>query len=600
MFQVVEVLLKSWYSEDKRKLADVCNGDITVSSTGLGFIHPKTWHQVVKPDMTIWFNPHSISDEKEPEKPAESAGPSYENKVRYTVSYFDENSRNKDSIYLGECAYDERVDFEMADDDNTMPALEEDKHVTTPRESDEIEARDLKAKPTLGPRDRVTSISLTVNSSYLLNVLKSIIEYTTESPDGEQYGLGLGVFDYPYADLYYHMEDLVKYTTDSAGLRTKHSAAFNRKCDEHIDLLMQYLTSQRTIPVEECKKRWGAKIPVVAFATYWLLLKPGTDVYVREDDGSLNAYIVHEVEGGVTNVGGKVTNNHYDVSAWNLVFDGKQITPRLRHVIIGVFDNEREVTSLAMFPTRFKDKIDGGRLKEKLVNRGKRYAAYSKQPSFVQYSGKGLKNNVEVIKLLFPSISADLLQYKRARAVVTHQRAPWMSEDFVSSHLSHLIPFRDTTHIRESIRVPRCECKDCTAAVDIRDTYALEKFSGYHAIQPNGSTETTEHQHMFAFVLKERTYGEFVGNAPCLIHNNVIDLLDVYGLEPPNIAETAIDSLVMDRGNKDLIKAIAQTYTDSNQSDRFSADFIHGKGEGQIILLHGPPGTGKTLTAGIV
>jgi len=65
------------------------------------------------------------------------------------------------------------------------------------------------------------------------------------------------------------------------------------------------------------------------------------------------------------------------------------------------------------------------------------------------------------------------------------------------------------------------------------------------------------------------------------------------------MAENAIENLVMERNNKELIKAIARTYTDSDQTTRFSADFIHGKGEGQIILLHGPPGTGKTLTAGI-
>jgi len=51
--------------------------------------------------------------------------------------------------------------------------------------------------------------------------------------------------------------------------------------------------------------------------------------------------------------------------------------------------------------------------------------------------------------------------------------------------------------------------------------------------------------------------------------------------------------------NKDTIKAIVKTYADSGQAELFSADFIHGKGEGQIFLLHGPPGTGKTLTAGI-
>lgn len=75
-----------------------------------------------------------------------------------------------------------------------------------------------------------------------------------------------------------------------------------------------------------------------------------------------------------------------------------------------------------------------------------------------------------------------------------------------------------------------------------------------------------------------------------------IDLLNVTKLEWPRMDESVIDQLVMPLGTKDLIKAIARTYTD--QSQLFKADFIYGKGEGQIILLHGSPGTGKTLTAG--
>lgn len=65
------------------------------------------------------------------------------------------------------------------------------------------------------------------------------------------------------------------------------------------------------------------------------------------------------------------------------------------------------------------------------------------------------------------------------------------------------------------------------------------------------------------------------------------------------MVKTAMDNLVMETNNKELIKAIALIYTDSDQTNRFSADFIQGKGEGQILLLHGPPGTGKTLTAGM-
>ena len=67
-------------------------------------------------------------------------------------------------------------------------------------------------------------------------------------------------------------------------------------------------------------------------------------------------------------------------------------------------------------------------------------------------------------------------------------------------------------------------------------------------------------------------------------------------LTEPKFAHNAIDELVLrPEKNKDVIKAIVRTYT---EEDLFSVDFIRGKGEGQVFLLHGPPGTGKTLTAG--
>ena len=76
------------------------------------------------------------------------------------------------------------------------------------------------------------------------------------------------------------------------------------------------------------------------------------------------------------------------------------------------------------------------------------------------------------------------------------------------------------------------------------------------------------------------------------------DIVEVDGLKEPLIVEDAINRLVMDEVNKGVVKAIARTYTESRSTSSFNADFIHGKGEGQILLLHGPPGTGKTLTAG--
>lgn len=78
-----------------------------------------------------------------------------------------------------------------------------------------------------------------------------------------------------------------------------------------------------------------------------------------------------------------------------------------------------------------------------------------------------------------------------------------------------------------------------------------------------------------------------------------VDVLDVSHLEEPRIEKNVIDMLVMKpEGNKQMIKAICEIYGGS-YGKTFSSDFIQGKGEGQILLLHGPPGTGKTLTAGM-
>ncbi|XPS78606.1 hypothetical protein M3J07_010619 [Ascochyta lentis] len=55
------------------------------------------------------------------------------------------------------------------------------------------------------------------------------------------------------------------------------------------------------------------------------------------------------------------------------------------------------------------------------------------------------------------------------------------------------------------------------------------------------------------------------------------------------------DDLVLDDGKKELIKALVTVHLE--QKIRAKADFLAGKGEGLLILLHGGPGTGKTLTA---
>jgi SpoVK/Ycf46/Vps4 family AAA+-type ATPase len=55
------------------------------------------------------------------------------------------------------------------------------------------------------------------------------------------------------------------------------------------------------------------------------------------------------------------------------------------------------------------------------------------------------------------------------------------------------------------------------------------------------------------------------------------------------------DNLVLDEGKKELIQALVSVHLEGPTKTK--ADFLTGKGEGLLILLHGGPGTGKTLTA---
>jgi hypothetical protein len=86
----------------------------------------------------------------------------------------------------------------------------------------------------------------------------------------------------------------------------------------------------------------------------------------------------------------------------------------------------------------------------------------------------------------------------------------------------------------------------------------------------------------------------------------IAEILDIGGFKDPTFDTNLIEKLVMKQDRRDLIKALSKSYVreDSagNQATKsaWTADFIQGKGKGQIFLLHGGPGVGKTCTAGMI
>ncbi|KAF4465891.1 ATPase [Fusarium albosuccineum] len=83
---------------------------------------------------------------------------------------------------------------------------------------------------------------------------------------------------------------------------------------------------------------------------------------------------------------------------------------------------------------------------------------------------------------------------------------------------------------------------------------------------------------------------------PSLMRNQDLPQLYIHNLSEPRFNHQMIDSLVMDTVQLRRLRALTQSFAridkDGNQlaNEAWSADFVKGKGQGLIFLLHGRPG----------
>ena len=246
--------------------------------------------------------------------------------------------------------------------------------------------------PKLGDGDSVYK-NLRIGSDALLNVLRSVVKCSSSAPSGADDDVfSFGLFKYPFEDLVHHRKELSDYKMENSGPRVNHTPEYNARCDRHIDLLIQYLENEPSLRLKSIESKWTKKVPTTTFADLWLLMKPGTDVYVREYE-QLNAYVIDQLAGGIdhssqSNWSSKARS--YTIRVWCLEFNGLTIGRVGRILQVPIFDGEREIMSLPLFPTFFQDKLDGGTRRKQLIDRGKKYFQYSKGPSFLEHTGSGL------------------------------------------------------------------------------------------------------------------------------------------------------------------------------------------------------------------
>jgi hypothetical protein len=365
--------------------------------------------------------PGSPDDEAQ-EEPAKEVR--FERKVRYTVDYYEKSQYNAGNEFLYTYSADKAFIDSLWNTPELAPVLEETHDVVYQRARNRIApGHPLRPNPNLlpgveasekwkiEPGDSVRLPSVQIHSPLIRNALGAVVKYrATGSSQLEPYNpygkqpeqedtLGGGLFKYPFRDLYYHKKELLEFKAGNYACCVSHPEEYQRECGEHIDLLIGYLYAQPDIGLAAAELGWARKVPTTNFASFWLLMKPGSDVYVRKND-RLNAFVVDSVEGGITFFErGRIRKvEPYRVKLWGLWFDGVVVSRMQITIEVPVFDNERDIRSLPVFPVEFQDKEDNGATRQQLIARGKKFFKCCRGPAYMEYSGLGFAGRASKVR----------------------------------------------------------------------------------------------------------------------------------------------------------------------------------------------------------
>lgn len=327
------------------------------------------------------------------EEEGSEVGSKSDAKINYRLDYYSTN-RYADTDFICTVNKDHptSIEYTNTQDPESLKSVIEERKTITFRYMDRTPTKEdiLNNEAKLSISDNIGHPKLHLPEK-LLNVLRSVIKYSAVSNIEDDATLTEGVFSHPYRDLFYHRQELLHYKTDKTGPRQYHTDEYNAETDRQIDVLIEYLDQESLVQFKSVQAKWNNKIPSTTFAQLWILMKPGTDVYVLED-GQLNGYVIHELFGGVDYLSRykrSISAQAYHIQVWNLMYDGDVLQRMVKTITLSPFDGEREIMSLPVFPAHIKDNEDGGERRKELIRRGMKYWKYSHHPAFLEYSGVG-------------------------------------------------------------------------------------------------------------------------------------------------------------------------------------------------------------------
>jgi hypothetical protein len=288
-----------------------------------------------------------------------------------------------------------------------------------------------------------------------------------------------------------------------------------------------------------------------------------------------SSFIVESVSGGIS-IDSRVTP--LTVEIWYIHYNGVVMGRKGASETFQPFDGEKPIQDLKMYPARFhKDvltKKDVLPRKLQFERDGKAFFQLCKSKGhYRMLRGRPFTKKCGLKSMVHGRVVVDIDTYFEDPDMNEVSRPTLMADNDSEDD-------QDDTSARTG-----CRCIHCGKKPRQRKGTDWTKFDN---IRPDESPPIDNNLFyrlcyvlVKAYLLKDRKWEE--------VH--VSDLHEV------SFNENLLDSLVLPSGIKNTVQALAWN-SSQRTLDTFSADFIEGKGNGQIILLHGAPGVGKTATAG--
>ena len=219
--------------------------------------------------------------------------------------------------------------------------------------------------PGYPPSRREASRHLRIHSRSIINALQSVVNYY---PYRAVVGDPVEIYE-PFAILVHHWDELKSFREKFNPAKVVDDTTNCVLNDTYEDLghLLDFLEADMGEKVRIEQARWALPNPKASFEMLWLLLKPGTDVYYSNGDGTRSAAVVSYV----SILGDTEQDRKYCVKFWQMQGVESNIQPYEYQRMYLRFHGEKPISDLHIFPTQYLG--DNGEFSQRLVEQGGLY-----------------------------------------------------------------------------------------------------------------------------------------------------------------------------------------------------------------------------------